>query len=154
MRRLLTVLAFVMSIASQAQIVNIAGCGGVDCARQSLKVPLNGVVRFVLPTGQVALVQFVSFHQTTADYLWKYRAGPEGKVMHGHGTVVEMYESLPAPSGNGREVLPLPGHDLIIRAGEVRAEWSLGGDEYGYVYFNPKLARGELLDASAFAREP
>lgn len=154
MRRLLVVIALAMSAPGHTQITNIAGCGNADCTRQTLKVPLNGVVRFTLPTGQVALIQFISFHETSADYLWKYRAAEKAVVTHGNGTVVEKYESFPARTGSGNEVLPLPGHDLIIRAGEIRAEWSLGGNKYGYVYFNPKLARGELLDGASFSRDP
>jgi hypothetical protein len=154
MRCLLAIFALAISAAGHAQITDIAGCGGVDCTRQSLRVPLNGVVRFTLPSGQVALIQFVSFHESSADYRWKYRPAAKAAVTQGSGTVVEKYESFPARSGNGNQVLPLPGHDLIIRAGDLRAEWSLGGDKYGYVYFNPKFARGELLESPAFANDP
>jgi hypothetical protein len=51
-------------------------------------------------------------------------------------------------------MLPLPGHDVIVRAGEIRAEWSAGGVEYCYVYFNPKRATAKLVSAAAFDEDP
>ena len=132
-----------------AQIVNIVGYveGG---SRKSLKVPLNGVVRVELPSGQCALIQFTALGDATAEYRWKYRRTPDSKIETGSGSLVEKYERFPSRKGRGNEVLPLPGQDLIIRAGEIRAEWSAGGAENAYFYYNSKLARAELVAAKSF----
>jgi hypothetical protein len=153
MKRLLVILALSLPTALAAQVVNIAGyaAGG---SRQSLKVPLNSVIRLVLPSGQRALVQFTSLGDATAEYRWKYKRTSESKLEVGSGSVVEKYERFPGRNGRGNEVLPLPGHDLIIRAGEIRGEWSAGGDEYCYFYYTSKLARVEVVGAASFEGNP
>jgi hypothetical protein len=151
MKRLLVILTLVLPIVGAAQVVNIAGyaSGG---SRLSLKVPLNGVVRVVLPSGQWALIQFTALGDATAEYRWKYKRTAESNLEMGSGSVVEKYERFPSPDGHATEVLPLPGHDLIIRAGEILGEWSAGGEEYCYFYYNSKLARAEIGDAKSFEK--
>jgi len=153
MKRLLVILALTLPTVLEAQVVNIAGyaSGG---SRQSLKVPLNGVIRVVLPSGQRAMIQFTTLGAATAEYRWKYKRSPESQIEVGSGSVVEKYERFPGRNGHENEVLPLPGHDLIIRAGEIRGEWSAGGDEYSYFYYNSKLARVEVTGATSFEANP
>src|SRR5688572_17347942 len=153
MKRLLALFALSLPVVVAAQIVNIAGyaTGG---ERQSVRVPLNGVLRIVLPSGQRALIQFTALGNSTAEYRWRYKRTPEGQLEIGSGTVVEKYESFPSREGRGNEVLPLPGHDLIIRAGEVRGEWSAGAEEYCYFYYNSKLAQVKSEPATSFEQTP
>lgn len=148
-----TILLLTLSGVAVPQVVNIAGTTASSSTRESLRVPLNGVVHVSLPSGQWALIQFTSIADNSASYRWKYRKNPTAPIELGTGVVLEKYEHLPAREGHGHEVLPLPGHDVIVRAGEVRAEWSAGGDEYCYFYFNPKYAKASLELPSRFGAD-
>jgi hypothetical protein len=149
-----TILLLTLSGVAAPQVVNIAGTTASSSTRESLRVPLSGVVQVSLPSGQWAVIQFISIGSKSATYKWKYRKNPSAPIELGTGVVLEKYEQLPARDGDGFEVLPLPGHDVIVRAGEIRAEWSAGGDEYCYFYFNPKYAKASLEPPSGFGTEP
>ena len=151
-------IAFVLLISLPAlvvgQVVNIAGKPIGSPRLVSVRVPINGVVVVSLSSGQRALVQFTSLHGNGAEYRWKYRRDSRSEQQVGTGSVLEKYEKLPALEGAGSEVLPLPGHDVIVRAGEIRAEWSTGGDQYCYFYYNPGLAQAAVEPAGRFDGEP
>jgi hypothetical protein len=153
MKALATVLSLMLSSVAVPQVVNIAGTTASSSTRESLRVPPNGVVQVLRPSGQWAVIQFTSIDGKSATYRWKYRKNAAAPIENGTGVVLEKYERLPAREGGGSEVLPLPGHDVIVRAGEVRAEWSAGGDEYCYFYFNPKYAKASLEPPSRFGTE-
>jgi len=63
-------------------------------------------------------------------------------VLSGVGEVAERYERITV-APNRFEVLHLPGHDTLIRAGEIRAEWSSRDGRSGFFYYNPARAKGE-----------
>jgi hypothetical protein len=152
MRRLLPVVALLLAVVVTAQEVNV-GAHGVGGAGKALKVPLLAVVRVSLPSGQVALIQFTSFGDGTAEYRWRYRRTDGVATSSGTGTLKERYERFPpAPSPPVLEET-LSGHDVTIRAGEILAEWSSGGEGYCYFYFDARLAHAEVLRAAAFAGE-
>jgi hypothetical protein len=148
-----TILLLTLSSVAAPQVVNIAGTTASSSTRESLRITVNGVVQVSLPSGQWALIQFISIGGNSATYRWKYRRSTSAPIELGTGVVLEKYEHLPAREGHGSEVLPLPGHDVIVRAGEIRAEWSAGSDEYCYFYFNPKYAKASVALPSAFGRE-
>lgn len=151
MPRLLLVLTLLLPVVTAGQEVKI-GSGGVGGAQEALKVPLNAVVHVLLPSGQIALIQFTSIGNGTAEYRWKYRRAPGGGVSSGTGALVERYQGIPA--GESRPVLvdTLSGHNVTVRAGEILAEWSSGGEGYCYFYFDSKLAHAKVLKAAAFER--
>jgi hypothetical protein len=115
---------------------------------------MHGVISISLPSGQRALIQFTKIQDTAAEYRWKYRPSSGGSIQVGTGMVIEKYEEMAPRSGDGHEVLPLLGHDVIVRAGEIRAEYSAAGPEYCYLYFNPKRATVALVSADAFGKDP
>lgn len=154
MKRLLAVLAFALSGVLWADIVNIFGSSEGGAMMESLRVPLNGVVVVNVPTGQRALIQFTEITDSTAEYRWKYRRSKSSVLETGKGSVRERYERSRPPDGNGDEVMPLPGHDVVVRAGEIRAEWSAAGDGFSYFYFNRKRAEVTLAGAEAFEKDP
>jgi hypothetical protein len=150
MKRIATVILLTLPGIVLPQVVNIARTSTSSRGHESIRVPRNGVVSVSLPSGQRAFIKFYSITYGRAEYSWKYQRRPGADIELGTGTVVEKYEQLPPVEGHGHEVLPLPGHDVIIRAGDIRAEWSSGGDDYGYFYFNPKVASASLAPAAKF----
>ncbi len=154
MKRSLVIVLLSIVGPAWSQVVDIGGTSADHTLRQSLRVPLNGVVSILLPSGQRALIQFTHIHNTAAEYRWKYHPSSGGKTQLGAGAVVEKYEEMAPRNDDGHEVLPLPGHDVIVRAGEIRAEYSAAGPDYCYLYFNPKRAKVALLTADAFDRDP
>ena len=154
MKLLFAVLIVALSGRVISQDYDVAKMTVNDTARESLKVPLNGVVHVVLPSGQSALIQFTKLAGASAEYRWKYRRSSEAQVQAGTGRVVEKYLENPAADGSSTQVKPLPGHNVVVRAGEILAEWSKGSDGYCYFYFSPSRAQATLLDANAFQVDP
>jgi hypothetical protein len=74
-------------------------------------------------------------------------------VLSGTGSVAEKYERIPEGPDTSH-VVPLPGHDTIVRAGDLRAEWSSAGRDRAYLYYHPRHAKVTILPAAAFDREP
>ena len=153
MKRILVVAILGLAQPAWSQLVDISGTSADAMRRESLRVPVNGVVSISLPSGQRALIQFLRIQGAAAEYRWKYFPSSGGAIQVGSGTVVEKLEEMAPRDGDGHEVLPLPGHDVIVRAGEIRAEYSAGGSDYCYFYFNPKRAKAVLVAATAFGND-
>jgi uncharacterized protein (TIGR02246 family) len=136
--------------ASEAQVD--IGANGIRGSQKALKVPLNGVVRVELPSGQIALVQFTAIAESFAEYRWKYRRTPGADVLSGTGRVEEKYQRHTTSEQHQSVVEALPGHDVTVRAGGILAQWSVGGGEYCYFYYDSKLARATVLKASEFEK--
>jgi hypothetical protein len=154
MKRILVILLLGLTGPAWSQIVDIAGTSADSSRRESLRVPTNGVISILLSSGQRALIQFTKIHESAAEYRWKYRPSSGGDTQVGTGMVTEKYEEMAPRDGDGHEVLPLPGHDVIVRAGEIRAEYSAAAPGYCYFYFNPKRAKVVLGNAEDFAKGP
>jgi len=152
MKRILAIALFGLMGPSWSQVVDIAGTSANSARRESLLVPINGVISISLASGQRALIQFTKLHDGAAEYRWKYRRGNGDAVQVGTGMVTEKYEEM-APRNGAHEVLPLPGHDIIVRAGEIRAEYSSRDTDSCYVYFNPDRAKAAVLSADAFGKD-
>jgi len=153
MKRILVILLLCLTGAAWSQVVDIAGTSADSSRRESLRVPLNGVISISLPSGQRALIQFTEIQDAAAVYRWKYWPSVGAQVQVGTGRVIEKFEEMAPRNGDGHEVLPLPGHDVIVRAGEIRAEYSAGGTDYCYFYFNPSRAKAALLAADAYGND-
>lgn len=153
MKRLVFIMLLGLVAPCWSQVLDIAGSSAESSRRESLRVPLNGVISISLPSGQRALIQFVKIHDSAAEYRWKYFSSSGGGMQVGNGVVTEKLEEMAPRNGDGHEVLPLPGHDVIVRAGEIRAEYSAGGTDYCYFYFNPTRAKATLVTAGAFGND-
>lgn len=154
MKLIAGILLFLLPGLAIPQVVNIAGKPIGGPRLESIRVPLTGVIAVSLASGQRALIQFTAMTAVSAEYRWKYRRHSDSKIEAGKGTVLEKYERFPAADGQGSEVLSLAGHDIVIRAGEIRGEWSTGGDKFCYFYYNPSLAKASLRGAQDFEGEP
>jgi hypothetical protein len=154
MKRILVIVILCLVWPAWPQVVDIAGTTADSAHRESLRIPINGVISISLPSGQRALVQFTKFDDTAAEYRWKYRSSAGGNIQVGTGMVVEKYERMAPQNDGSYPVRPLPGHDVIVRVGEIRAEFSSGGAEHCYFYFNPRRANVVLLNADAFGEDP
>ena len=153
MKRIVVVALLGITVPAWSQVVDIAGTSADSTLRESLRVPINGVISILLPSGQRALIQFTKIHDSAAEYRWKYRPSSGGDLQVGTGMVIEKYEEMAPRNGDSHEVLPLPGHDVIVRAGEIRAEYSAGETGYCYFYFNPKRAKAVLGTVDDFGKD-
>src|SRR5262245_22034419 len=95
MQRLLMLLWCFVPMLALSQVVDI-GASGAGGSRKSLEVPLDGVVRVTLPSGQTALIQFTDFGDDSAEYRWIYRRTSGAEVVAGNGRVEEKYARLPS----------------------------------------------------------
>ena len=149
MPMLLVVLVLLLPAVSAGQEVKI-GASHVGGTQEALKVPLNAVVHVLLPSGQVALIQFTSLGNGAAEYRWRYRRAPGVETTSGSGTLVERYQGISERTSPPALLETLSGHDVTVRAGEILADWSAGGESYCYFYVDSKLARAKILEAAAF----
>jgi hypothetical protein len=116
--------------------------------RKTVAATTNDVLLIQTPSGAAAVVQFTAFYSDGAAYRWRFRAPQSHTVQTGSGRVAESYASAPQPDGR-RLVTPKPAHDPIVRAGDIRIEWSYGSNTNGYVYFQTNRARIQVLSSSA-----
>lgn len=66
------------------------------------------------------------------EYQWE---GTTDRSRHGHGRLFEKYEKVETASGEFR--LRDEGSELRIRIEDLRLEWSSGGPDGGWIYFEP-----------------
>jgi hypothetical protein len=121
--------------------------------RQAVRFRAMEVLRIEVPNGPRAVVQFTELAARKGSYRWRFRRVGSTEVLTGTGTVAEMYEDIPDGPGRGH-MLPLPGHDTIVRAGDIRAAWSWADWKVSYLYFHPRRATVTVLPAEAFDKEP
>ena len=120
--------------------------------RQAVQFRANDVLLIEVADGPRAVVQFTELATRGGSYRWRFRRPGAGPVLTGTGTVAEKYEDVPDGPGRGH-MLPLPGHDTIVRAGDIRAAWSWADWKVSYLYFHPKRAVVTVLPPEAFDRE-
>jgi hypothetical protein len=134
-----------------AQLVDISHDEKAPGRRQAVKFRPTDVLLIEVPGGPRAVVQFTELEARRGSYRWRCRRSGSSEVLSGVGTVAERYEEIPDGPGRGH-VLPLPGHDPIVRAGDIRAAWSWADAQTAYLYYYPKRARVTLLPAESFER--
>jgi len=66
--------------------------------------------------------------------------------------VRESYDRKPKADG-GYEVTPKADHDTIVRAGDIKVEWSYGSLTNGWLYHQPGRVTIQVLSSSAFDKE-
>ena len=149
MNDLYLVLAFVLAGWNvQAQVVDITRYGGSGKGRESILFKAEQVLLVEALTGQRAVVQFTRLTARGGAYRWRYQQSPETAVLSGRGEVAEKYERI--PDGSKVRLVPLSGHDTSVRAGDIRAEWSMHDSESGFFYFHSKQARVRVLPPACF----
>jgi hypothetical protein len=101
-----------------------------------LTVTTNDTVRVEKPGVGTALVRFIEFGRRTAKFAWRFKPTHGGQASSGGGSVDEI----------------TPGH-AVFQAGDIRLEWSDGGESKGYVYYHPYRENAGLLGRETFDRE-
>jgi hypothetical protein len=121
--------------------------------RQAVQFRVDDVLLIEVKGGPRAVVQFTELAARGGRYRWRFRRAGSGEVLTGTGSVAEKYEDIPDGPGRGH-MLPLPGHDTIVRAGDIRAAWSWADWKVSYLYFHPRRATVTVLPAEAFDKQP
>jgi hypothetical protein len=121
--------------------------------RQAVRFQVDDVLLIEVKGGPRAVVQFTQLDARRGSYRWRFRRAGSSQVLTGTGTVVEKYEDIPDGKGHGH-MLPLPGHDTIVRAGDIRAAWSWADWKVSYLYYHPRRATVTVLPADQFDRQP
>lgn len=137
---------------SAAPLIDISYDAKAPQKRQSVQFRAMDVLRIEVPNGPRAVVQFTELAARRGSYRWRFRRAGSSEVLTGTGTVAEMYEDIPDGPGRGH-MLPLPGHDTIVRAGDIRAAWSWADWKVSYLYFHPRRATVTVLPAGSFDKE-
>ena len=146
--------AFMAAGASPApQLVDISFDEKAPHKRLAIEFHAMDVIQIELAKGPRAVVQFTEMGTRRGTYRWRFRRAKGGEVLTGVGTVAERYEEIPDGSKKGH-MLPLPGNDKIVRVGDIRAAWSWGDEEVGFLYYHAKHARLTILPAASFDKEP
>jgi hypothetical protein len=146
--------AFVIPGAGAAeQLVDVSHDEKAPQKRQAVRFQTADVLLIEVVNGPRAVVQFTELGSRRGSYRWRCRRAGSGDVQSGVGTVAEKYEEIPDGAGRGH-VLPLPGNDTIVRAGDVRAAWSWADERWSYLYYYQRRAKVTILPAGAFDSGP
>jgi len=92
----------------------------------------------VSPEGVAAIV-FGDLIEHGRKYRFRYLPKGEDNEITGEGEVFERRK------GNRYD-----GGKLTIRAGDIKIGWSLGGDESGWIYYEPEKLRVQIASADRF----
>jgi hypothetical protein len=136
-----------------AQLVDISHDEKAPQKRQAVRFQAMDVLLIEVATGPRAVVQFTELGARRGAYRWRCRRAGSGEVLSGAGTVAEKTEEIADGPGRGH-VLPLPGNDTIVRAGDIRAAWSWADDRVAYLYYFTRRARVTILPSGSFDKEP
>ena len=119
--------------------------------RKSLLVTTNQVVRVLGTNGAITIIQFTQFGATNANYRWRSRSSPGGIIRTGSGVVFEDYDRHVDAHGGIQLTHRGSPDDLLVKAGDVRLEWSSSGNlNEGWLYYYSLREKVEALDSPAF----
>lgn len=149
---LLLVASIVAAAGPPPQLVDISYDAKAPQKRQAVRFRATDVLLIEVPNGSRAVVQFTELAARKGSYRWRFRRAGSGELLTGTGTVAERYEDIPDGPGRGH-MLPLPGHDTIVRAGDIRAAWSWADWKVSYLYFQAHRAKVSVLPAEAFEKD-
>jgi len=121
--------------------------------RQVLKFKTGDVFVIHAATGERAAVQFVVIGIHHVEYRFRYRPRGSESLVSGHDRAIERYRRDRQDSSVAH-LTELPGHDVTLRIGELRAEWSSAGPDEGFVYYDPRVARIRNVTAIDFEKLP
>jgi hypothetical protein len=103
------------------------------------------------PRERVA-IRFTSFAGGKAAYQWLYYNPLTRDWVAGRGQVQEVYDRV--KTGEGYEVVTVPGHNTNIQAGGITVSWSRSNENSGWLYFRPEHFSLEVFPAEQFGRIP
>jgi hypothetical protein len=135
------------------QLVDISYDEKAPQKRRAVKFQVMDVLLIDVVDGPRAVVQFTELGSRHGAYRWRCRRAGSAVVLTGQGTVAEKYEEIPDSPKRGH-MLPLPGHDPIVRADVIRAAWSWADERSAYLYYYPRLANVKVLPAGSFESGP
>lgn len=144
---------------NSTRVETFEGDGKVDIGssvtegRQVLRFKTGDVFVIRAATGDQAAVQFVVIGSHHVEYRFRYRPRGSGQSVSGHDSAVERYR-IDRQSDDGDHVAELPGHDVILRIGKLRAEWSSAGPDEGFVYYDPRVATIRSVNGIDFDKLP
>lgn len=107
--------------------------------RKVLKFKTGDVFVIHAATGEEAAVQFVIVGVNHVEYRFRYRPSDSAQLVSGHDRAIERYR-IAGQDSEGDHLTELLGHDVTLRIGKLRAEWSSAGPDEGFVYYDPSLA--------------
>jgi hypothetical protein len=145
--------ATAVAASSAPPLIDISYDAKAPLKRQAVRFQVDDVLLIEVKNGPRAVVQFTELAARKGSYRWRFRRAGSNEVLSGTGTVVEKYEDIPDGRGHGH-MLPLPGHDTIVRAGDIRAAWSWADWKVSYLYFQPSRASVTVLPAESFEKGP
>jgi hypothetical protein len=134
-------------------LIDISNDSDAPQDRRYVEFRANDVLLIEARTGQRAVVQFTRVASKAATYRWRYWPRGVGEALTGVGDVAEQYEQV-ADGPNRVRVLPLPGHDVTVRAGDIRAAWSSRSSQAGFLYYHPRHATVRVLSPESFDKQP
>jgi hypothetical protein len=121
--------------------------------RQVLKFKTGDVFVVHTATEEQAAVQFVVIGIHHVEYRFRYRSRGTGRIVSGHDRAIERYRSDRQDS-NVTHLTELPGHDVTLRIGKLRAEWSSAGPDEGFVYYDARVASIRNVTGIDFEKLP
>lgn len=117
--------------------------------RRVFRCQLNDVLLIETATGERAVVQFTTAESRGSTYRWRYRGASSAEVLSGVDQVAEKYDRIPDGPGQVK-VVPRPGQNTVVRAGGVRAQWSWGSRELGFLYYDPRRMTVKVVPRETF----
>ena len=142
-----------MGAAPAPQLVDISYDEKAPLKRQAVEFHVMDVLLIEVTKGPRAVVQFTELGARHGTYRWRCRRARSAAVLSGVGAVAEKYEEIPDGPKRGH-MLPLPGHDPIVRVDLIRAAWSWADEKSAYLYYYPRWASVRILPAGSFEHEP
>ena len=137
-----------------------AGAQGREKGDTAVPVRYDGAVLVVATADGVAAFAFTDRVDRGTTYTFRFRPADGGKEQTGVGKVFERYKAVQGPGGPNDVSYVYDGGELFLAAGPLRAGWSRGGVNSGWVYYHPDRVRVEAvkgadlgaLDLKKFAR--
>lgn len=107
--------------------------------RVSAPVTYKDTMLVAVTKDGVAAIVFGDPVELGRKYRFRFLPADGGKEITGEGSVWETYVDGKYDGGN-----------LDIKAGPVSFEWSQGGDDRGWVYYQPETLRLQIANADRF----
>lgn len=114
-----------------------------DTETISAPVYYKNTMLIVINSDGIAAIVFGDQIELGTKYRYRYLKHGTDEEVTGEGSVFEKYT-------DGKYA----GGTLNILAGDVSIEWSRGGNESGWIYYQPEKMRVQIASAARFEKEP